>query len=249
MSSLDQLKRDLREWQGKLDDRRRDEARRIVQEQHARRRAVDRRGDPDANRWVHLYREAKRRLRNTRHAIRDAEVAIRDKRASIRAREGGQRSKALRYARRRVGRTESPSGSNCTPRLDFQSNFGLTCCPWCGKFVGNALLAAGVRGVNDVGILSVQSICNSARARRGCFTGFSRDPRSARPGDLVILFSESTHVALARGRPRNSRVPTYEGNTSFSSGGSQSNGGAAAAKDRPFGEVVGIAHVRYQKES
>lgn len=241
---LDPLRAELRAWEDTLHARERDEARRIVQQQRARRRAIQHRSQPDAHQQRHLLNEAKRRLRHTQHAIKDARHAIHDKRVAIDAAEHNGRKDALRYGRSLLGRTEVPPGTNCTPFL--AESFGLRCCAWCGKFCGNCMMHGGVGRADLVrdGILSVAAIEDSARAGRVPFTSWSANPASARMGDLVVLFGRGVHVELVRAVVGQT-VHTYGGNTSSGTGGSQSNGGGVFARVRPFSAVHGIAHANY----
>lgn len=241
---LAELRKELRVWEKTLHAREVDEARRIVQEQNARRRAVDHRSQADAQAQRHLYNEAKRRLRSTRHAIEDARHAIHDKRVAIHGAEHNGRKDAVAWWRHLEGRHETPAGTNCTPFLIH--SFGLKCCAWCGKACGNAMVDGGklsLATVSSVGILSVAAIEDAAKAGRGPFSGWSTSAGSARMGDLVVLFGRGVHVGMVRG-VGHGVLETYEGNTGPSNG-SQSNGGGVWAKTRAFSVVHGIAHVNY----
>lgn len=246
MNTLDELKHRLEHWHATEHARELDEARRVVQQQRARRRAIDHRGSPDAHAMVHLYYEAKRRLRNTRHALADARRAIAEIQADIRRHENtaGGRAGTIHWARRLVGRHESPSNSNCTSFLDL--NFGIRCCAWCGKFCGNALVHGGHLNANEVasvGILGVASIEDHAKRAAGIFTGWSWDHRRARMGDLVVIGGYGVHVELAVAVVSGG-LKNIGGNTSAANG-SISNGGEVAEKFRPERVIRGIAHVDF----
>jgi hypothetical protein len=65
-------------------------------------------------------------------------------------------------------------------------------------------------------------------------------------GDLVVLFGEGVHVAMVRSVDHQRGIlNTIEGNTSFGSGGSQSNGGCVAERQRSINEAHGFALVNY----
>lgn len=243
MSSVSELRKRLGEWQRNLRADQIEEARRIKQQQKARRRAIRHRDQADAQEMVHRYRESKRRLRATRDAIDQAKAAVAKLAAAVRRKEaaaGGRgRAGTIAWARRFRGRAEAPAFSNCTPFL--ARSYGLRCCAWCGKFAGNALESGGkVRGVQSVGILSVGMIENSAKRGRGCFTGWSWNYRTARMGDLVVIGGFGVHVGIVIG-VSGGGLRTIEGNTSGPAG----RGGQVAEKWRPAGACRGIAHVRY----
>lgn len=146
------------------------------------------------------------------------------------------RERALRWAQSKVGIHEEPDGSNRGPRIDeWERRFGFLGEPWCGIFVGNALLAAGVRGVTSR-IASVAAIQEDAEAHRGCFTGYSPGSvRGAYPGDLVILFGYGDHVEMVRHVDADGSVLTFGGNY----------GNAVVEGERSASVIHGCAHVRY----
>lgn len=148
---------------------------------------------------------------------------------------GGQ--KAIQWAMGKVGTRES--GHNRGAAVDaIQKKFGMAGQPWCGLFVGNAAKAAGAKGLTAE-VASVPAIMRNAQAKRAGFTGWSRDSRSARPGDFVVLFGGG-HVELVVGVNRDGSIRTVGGNTSLAGGGE-----GVAKKTRGRGEITGIAHVRY----
>lgn len=157
----------------------------------------------------------------------------------------GKRDEAIAFGRRYIGVHESPAGSNRGPLIDqWQRRFGFLGAPWCGIFLGNELLAAGVHGVTSR-IASVDAIEDDARAHRGCFFGYTVGYGShAQRGDAVILFGRGVHVEIIV-----DVVPggyrTIGGNTSATTAGNQSAGGCVAPHTRSAGEVHGVAHVRY----
>lgn len=161
---------------------------------------------------------------------------------------------ALAWARQWVGKTEQPAGSNRAPwgLTDWQQALGswLVGQAWCGVYCGTALKNAGVQGVTSrvAGVvLILDDAMNSRNGMRSVLyrrqTGHG-DVGFGRPGDLVGLFGESTHVGMIE-----KRVPggwqTLEGNTSAGNSGSQSNGGGCFRRTRPDSAVVYIVRPAY----
>ena len=165
------------------------------------------------------------------------------------------RDKAATWLEEHNGITENPSGSNCDTRSDGIRASQDKCAggtwlrnqPWCGVWAFRALLAGDRPGVKDDGsssyMASVASIEDKARAGSGPFKGWTTDGSKAKKGDLVILFGRGQHVGVVRSID-SSYCHTYEGNTSSSNGGSQSNGGGAFKRSRSRSyDVYGYALV------
>ncbi len=147
------------------------------------------------------------------------------------------REKALRSARTQIGVTEHPYGSNRGPKVDeYQeaTDAGVHGFPWCAAFASWNLKRAGY---------NVTQIHN--RASVGYFLKWAQEKGYVvkRPlrGDLVCYkFDHDNwpdhigHVERVLSlRPLGYfLLQTVEGNTSFDSAGSQSNGGAVARKRR-----------------
>ncbi len=161
---------------------------------------------------------------------------------------------ALKWAREWVGKTEQPPGSNKAPwgLTAWQHAIGpwLVGQAWCGTFVGTALTHAGVTGVTSrvaAVILILDDALHSRNAMKSVVyrrkTGHG-SVTAGKPGDLVGLFGESTHVGMIE-----KRVPggwqTIEGNTSPGNSGSQSNGGGCFRRTRPDAAVVYIVRPAY----
>jgi len=153
---------------------------------------------------------------------------------------------ALAEARKFLGKTESPYGSNLAPwglskwiydRLGIRTGVA-----WCGISLGHWLEVAGVKGLT-AHVASVYYIYSDAKAG---INGFSHlvGTRDGQPGDAVGLFSLSTHVEIIE-----KRVPggyqTIGGNTSSGNSGSQSNGGGVYRRIRPYSNVVYVARPKY----
>lgn len=134
-----------------------------------------------------------------------------------RAAAGGdaRRARAVRWAVTQAGARERAS-TNCSPRIDrWQRGMGLRvppCRVWCGAYVHQAFLRAGVR-------LSARLI-DPDRSYRDAVAGRRRlraIPKSqVRPGDLLFFAFRpglrASHLAIVRSRPRDGSVRTAEGN-------------------------------------
>ncbi|MDP2712678.1 MAG: NlpC/P60 family protein [Solirubrobacteraceae bacterium] len=127
------------------------------------------------------------------------------------------RATALEWALSQVG-TRERGTTNCSAKIDrWQRDMGLKvppCRVWCGAYVHQAYLRAGVR-------LSARMI-DPHRSYHDAVAG-KRNLRkiavsAIRPGDLVFYkFRDgmrASHVALARSRPTGGMLDTVEGNTS-----------------------------------
>ena len=178
--------------------------------------------------------------------LREAERMVSKRRAQLAPPKPTGRGKAVQWAQSKVGITERPPGSNGNPAniSKWQARFGFGRCAWCGIYVGNALLAGGVKGVTSR-IASVAAIEDDARARRGPFSGWSPSVRGALRGDLVVIGGRGQHVELLKRPHADGSATCLGGNTSFGPGGSQSNGGAVAERHRSAAEIHGVAHVRF----
>lgn len=164
-------------------------------------------------------------------------------RAARRAKHGPEA--ALNEARRYIGKTESPPGSNKAPwgltdwiRHFLGISYGVA---WCGIGVGHCLQAAGVRVTGRVA--SVYN--NYVDAGNGVNGWLKRvGITEAQPGDVLGLFGLSTHTELVE-----KRVPggyqTIGFNTSSGNSGSQSNGGGCFRRLRPYSDVVYVARPDY----
>lgn len=141
---------------------------------------------------------------------------------------------ALAWARSQVGTVESPYGSNRGPRVSaYQRNFGIDGAPWCGAFVGTAMIHGGLHP--SVRIVYVPYIAQDYRR-------VSWDER--RGGDLVCFNFGSgfQHVGMLD----SDRIHTLEGNTSSGSGGSQDNGGGVFRRERPRSTMAAIVRPSWQ---
>lgn len=168
------------------------------------------------------------------------------------------RGKALRWWTTHRGLREDPANSNRDNRADgitaAQRRLGawLIGLAWCGTWVANALLAAGVKGVS-YRQASVALIEDDARAGRAPFRDWLAptlaNARRCLRGDGVVLFGRGVHVAGFRAlkyvRGVGWAIRTEEGNTSSGDAGSQSDGGMSTPRLRPLSSVHGFARVDY----
>lgn len=128
-----------------------------------------------------------------------------------------QREKALSWAMKQVGVREVGT-SNCSPTINrWQRAMGLKlppCRVWCGAFVHQAYLQAGVRLSRRL-IDPHRSYYDAVNGRRH----LRKISISAiRPGDLVFYKfrngMRASHLGLARSRPKGGMLDTVEGNVS-----------------------------------
>src|SRR5205823_3884349 len=125
------------------------------------------------------------------------------------------RDRAVRWAIAQAGLHERGS-TNRSPQIDrWERDMGVRLGqPWCGAFVHQAFLRAGVR-LSARLIDPVRSYRDAQANRRGLR---AISIRSVRRGDLLFFAFRprllASHLAIVRGRPRNGHVPTVEGNVS-----------------------------------
>jgi hypothetical protein len=151
------------------------------------------------------------------------------------------RADAVANARRYLGTSESPAGSNRGPQIDkwCQRVYGGTGVPWCACFATCMAWDAGAKGSSSAG---VQVIVDMARKKQGIYRGWTTDPTKVLRGDLAVIACTSCHIEMVT-----SSDDAYDcigGNTSPGTEGSQYNGGTVAHRQRR-GEVVGWALVDY----
>lgn len=128
-----------------------------------------------------------------------------------------KREAAVTWAMSQVG-THERGTTNCSQKIDrWERDMGLKvppCRVWCGAFVHQAYLQAGVRLSSRL-IDPDRSYGDAVAGRRG----LKRIALSqVRRGDIVFYAfsrgSRASHLAIARGRPSNGSLDTVEGNTS-----------------------------------
>lgn len=124
--------------------------------------------------------------------------------------------------------------------------FGTSGVPYCAMFASYCLDWAGV---TCAGIPSeyCPDIVNAGR-EAGCTT-YNED---AEPGDLVLfdwgLDGLADHIGIVEeNHPDEGYMTTIEGNTSSGAGGSQSNGGVVARRQRGYGSICCVVRPDYNE--
>lgn len=160
---------------------------------------------------------------------------------------------ALRWARSKVGITESPAGSNKGPQICAWQEKWLGWCGyfWCGAFAGYALDVAKVKGLVGKRIVYTPHIVIDAMAGQNGFRSWTSNVHNARKGDLVLFNWDGgvvDHVGIFTGRRyADGSIATIEGNTSSDNEGDQSNGGGVFARRRYPDVIEGFARPRWVK--
>jgi hypothetical protein len=128
------------------------------------------------------------------------------------------RENAVRWAVARSGLHERGT-TNRSPQIDrWERAMGIRIGqPWCGAFVHQAFLRAGLR--LSARLIDPDRSYRDAQADRRGLRAISIN--SVRRGDLLFFaFRQgllASHFAIVRSRPRNGRVATVEGNVSNAS--------------------------------
>jgi len=161
-------------------------------------------------------------------------------------------SRVVAVARRHVGETESPPGSN---RTRWSKAYGLNGQPWCGIHVWGCFREAGGVDLRRIGIPNPAS-CNSFVASARKLKWPRIDPSQARPGDIVFFDfgvtgkgdpkDDADHVGIAVERAAPPLVTCVEGNTSQGADGSQANGDGVHERRRPARLVHSIWRPPYK---
>lgn len=145
----------------------------------------------------------------------------------------------LAIARKELGNTESPAGSN---RTKYGLWYGWNGVPWCMIFVMWCFAQVGVK--LPLRTASCGQLMNAAKAA-GCWV-----TTSFLPGDVVIYDfpggAAPDHCGIVETELPDYGVQAVEGNTSQS--GSQSNGGMVCRKNRPSKYIVGAVRPAYDPE-
>lgn len=130
------------------------------------------------------------------------------------------RESAVKWAMSQVG-TREIGTTNCSPKINkWERDMGLgvpPCRVWCGAFVHQAFLQAGVRLSSRL-IDPHRSYQDAVGGQRGLR---KIAPSQIKRGDIVFYkFRQgvlASHLAIARDRPRNGKLDTVEGNVSNAS--------------------------------
>jgi len=148
--------------------------------------------------------------------------------------------KILDIARRELGNTESPAGSN---RTKYGKWFGLDGYAWCMMFVQWCFDQAGALKLLPKRTASCGDLMRAAKTAGQWVT------KDFRPGDVVIYDfpggAATDHTGIIESVTA-SGVVAIEGNTSQS--GSQSNGGMVCRKTRPNSQIVGAVRPKFEEE-
>lgn len=158
---------------------------------------------------------------------------------------------AVSWARKQIGTTERPAGSNWGPKIEtwIRATGYSSPVPWCGCFVNAAVMAAGVpSGAGWIGY--TPAIVSRARAGHGGWSWHGAS--SGKRGDLVLFDTPggdpAVHVGIVENKVSDSTYATIEGNTSSGPGGSQTNGGGVFPRERStLGnfKIIGFARPPY----
>lgn len=128
----------------------------------------------------------------------------------------------------------------------WEKNFGMNGVSWCGCFAGSMVLLAG--GHVNSRVAYTPYIEADARTGTNGFAQFTMEHARAAKGWLVLYCWNGTNVPEHVGvvESFNPQGPvSVEGNTSSGDGGSQSNGGCVARRQRSYSNVVGYALPRF----
>jgi hypothetical protein len=155
-----------------------------------------------------------------------------------------QRQEIMRWCESHLGISERPSGSNKghpQPSKWQQRVYGDDGVPWCACF---AVCSAWDNGVTGKGTASCAINIDLARKGQGIYKSYTTDATKAKRGDHFFMGANHTGVVRSDNCTA-SNIPTYEGNTSPGSEGSQYNGGTTAKRVRSkSGGVTGFGLLR-----
>jgi hypothetical protein len=151
---------------------------------------------------------------------------------------------AVSWARKQIGTTEHPKGSNWGHPVEDWMTFTGYGGPvfWCGCFVAYAVIEKGGARIPERIRLGLDTDINAdAPAGRN---GFERavSVNDARAGDIATF--NCRHIALVAGPTRNGLIHTIDGNSSASNG-SNNNGGEVAEHKRSANLVTYVGRLRY----
>jgi CHAP domain-containing protein len=164
--------------------------------------------------------------------------------ASDEARPTAPGIRALAVARKQIGISESPPGSN---RTVFGRWFGVDGEPWCAIFLSYCFrLGAGVvlcagydgAGCNPRGCAYVPTIESWLRD-----TDQWLEPSSPQAGDIAVFDwdgGEPDHAGIVERSLGDGRFVTIEGNTGI---GNDSNGGRVMRRERSLDDVDGLGRI------
>jgi len=152
--------------------------------------------------------------------------------------------KVLAIAKKFVDEAYAEEGDNLTIMGKW---YGLNGQPWCAMFVSYCFDQAGL-----VQLVAAQSKKGFASCDAG-LKYFAKNNQlvpvgQAQPGDIVFFQfdqdAEPDHVGIVYSNDGKNLV-CFEGNTSGDTKGSQSNGGGAYKKKRPYSLVMGVVRPKW----
>lgn len=150
----------------------------------------------------------------------------------------------LAIARKYIGITEIPKGSNCQP---FSKSLRRPCEAWCADWVVFCLREAGIKIPNE----SAYTPTMFAGFRTA---GLSVPVNSIQPGDVLFFdfpdkLTGIQHTEFAETRPGPVGVGTIGGNTSPGNEGSQDMGGGVYQRVRPLRYIVAVGRPPYSSQA
>ena len=155
----------------------------------------------------------------------------------------------IREARKHVGKTERPSGSNRGPGIVSACQkwaLGNDGWFWCGAFVGYVVHKTAGVVFSKKRIVYTPAIVADAKAGTNGFEGWY-PVRQAKPGDLALFNWPGgqfvDHVEIVAKNLGGGRLLCIGGNTGM--GGRQNNGGGIYEQERRTG-LAGVARPRYR---
>lgn len=171
-----------------------------------------------------------------------AERAARAKQAA----KSTARARAVNAFLAHVGTTESPPGSNSGGIITTINRYwGYSGIPWCGAAAGYfAVTGGGIEGLRS-DVVSVAAIEDHARAGHAPYGRWQASVTGLLQASFVVIGGRGVHVAMLVEALAGGNARTVEGNTSFDDRGSQSNGGALAARTRYASQIHGAAAMNY----
>jgi hypothetical protein len=161
---------------------------------------------------------------------------------------GGDRDACMEWCKAHLGVSENPPESNRgAPQPDGWENrvYGSSGVPWCACF---AVCSAWDNGVSGSGTAGCANNIDLAKKGQGIYQGYTTDATKVRRGDH--FFIGGNHTGVVRSDDcTSSSIPSYEGNTSPGSEGSQYNGGCVAQRTRSMSGdgVTGFGLVRFSE--
>ena len=176
-------------------------------------------------------------------------IPILRRRIEAKRKSGAQ--KAVRAARKHVGVTESPAGSNKGPYPISASQIhciGYDGVAWCGCEVCELAVIIGGADIPLKARLAYTPYIDQD-AGNGANGLTEVSVFHALPGDIAVFNFGSgyaKHTGLVVGPTENGYVHCIEGNTSSGTSGSQDNGGGVYERKRPVSDVICIARPDYQ---